>query len=126
LGNIGTYKPSSSYGAISDISFGKSYLLGADPLEDGATDGLVIFDATNPEELVWQNEAETESVGDVVPRGFGGNLVEVRYGAQGALVAFGGYDTRKKAQEGNGYRRGGFEYRSFKEVDVYDVASHTW
>lgn len=91
-GEIGTYVPSGGYGAASDLASGKSFSLGADPGGKG-TDGLVIFDASNPEALVWGNEAETESAGDVVPRSFGGNLVEIRYGLEGALVAFGGYDV---------------------------------
>lgn len=126
LGSIGDYAPTDSFSGTSDLPSGKSFVLGADPLEDGATDGLVIFDASDPEELVWHNEKETESLRDVVPRGFGGNVVNVRYGAQGVLVSFGGYDTTKKAAPGSGYRHGGFEYRSFADVDVYDIASHTW
>lgn len=80
---IGAHLSSSATTSTSGLSFG--FAIGGNYTK--APTGMIVLDASNPDNLSWTNET------DGIPILSGGEMQYARYGNQGVLIAFGGYST---------------------------------
>ncbi|KAJ5668849.1 hypothetical protein N7462_009919 [Penicillium macrosclerotiorum] len=99
---------------------GLSFIMGGN---DPYINGMIRFDASNPDNISWTNETlDNGSYGVDVPNLNAGYMVYIPASTEGMLIAFGG---------GN-YSAGLSPYSGWPwEADwniiyVYDIASHTW
>ncbi|KAI9682447.1 MAG: hypothetical protein M1829_000239 [Trizodia sp. TS-e1964] len=98
--------------SVPDLSL--SFFLGGD--SKTPIPGLVKFDSSNPSAPKWYNQTAGN-----VPSILSGAMVYVPVGTQGALLAFGGYNsTRRVTTEQR------WEFNPFDRISVYDIASSIW
>ncbi|KAI1207530.1 uncharacterized protein F4807DRAFT_434969 [Annulohypoxylon truncatum] len=106
----------------SDPSTGTSFYTGGWTMAfNGTNNGTVKFQSFNSNSPQWT--FETATTGIQGPDILKGEMVYLRKGESGVLLAFGGYQT---AYRGTEFAAWDWDRRPFNEIFVYDIFSNIW